>query len=153
MEFDVDVGEALRLVRVDDFLPTFFEFLFAQRPIDLEVDALAQRLRTNPLGTGNFNFMHERTRLEDDHHLDAVTLWLGENPDVLQRARGVERTNVLFGDRLGIRLAGLRANLRYDPLLGNRLRSDVLNLDGPDDRWPLLIRRILPVNRHTAQER
>ena len=42
LEFDVDVGEALRLIGVDDFLPPFLELLFTERGIDLQVDVLAQ---------------------------------------------------------------------------------------------------------------
>src|SRR5205823_9901582 len=135
------------------FLPPFFYVLSAERPIDLQVDFLAQLLRTDPLGPGNFNFMHERARLQDDHYLYAVTFRFGAKPDVFHRARGVESANVLFGERLRVGLTCLRANLRCDPRLGNRLGSHILNLDGPDDWWPLLTRRILPATRDTAQER
>ena len=41
VELDVDVGEAFRLVDVDDFLPPFFQLLFIERFVDLQVDTLA----------------------------------------------------------------------------------------------------------------
>ena len=72
------------------FLPPFFEFLFARAAVDLQVDLLAQLLRTNLLGADNFDFIDQRTGLEDDDQLDAVTLGFGENPDVLHRARLVK---------------------------------------------------------------
>ncbi len=104
------------------------------------------------VGAANFDFIDQRTRLQDDDDLHAVALGFGKNPDVLHATGGVESANVLFGERLGIRLAGLRPNLRDDPLAGNRLRPHVLNIDGPDNRRALRIGR-LPGGRRAAQKR
>ena len=139
--FDVNIGEALPLISLDDFLARLLQFILAQRTVDLERDRFSQFLGADPLGALDLDLVHERASLEHHHHLHALAFRLSKDADVLHLAGFVERLDVLFDQRFGIGLAGLGANLREHFFFRDRLRPDVLHFDRGNDRRALWLGR------------
>src|SRR5262249_2546858 len=70
-KLDAYVGESPRLINVDDFLTRLFQMLFVNRLIQSYFDFLAQSLRLDPFGAGDFDLAYNRPRLNGNDHLHA----------------------------------------------------------------------------------
>ena len=132
LQLHVDAGEAFALIKIDDVLAAFLQFLRVARRGDPELDFVAQRPGFEALGAIDLDLGHQRPRGEDDLHMDAVAPWFAKDADVLNLAGIVERADVVFHRRLGIRGADFRPHVGEDAILGHGLGADVANVDRGD---------------------
>src|SRR5262249_4450049 len=111
-KLDAYVGESPRLINVDDFLTRLFQMLFVNRLIQSYFDFLAQSLRLDPFGAGDFDLAYNRPRLNGNDHLHAVAFRLSKDSNVPNVTGFVQRFDILLHDLVCIGLANFRAHLR-----------------------------------------
>ena len=132
-ELDVHTGKTLSLVEIDDVLASFFQRLFFRGTRHLELDVSTDLFRLNTFGAIDLDFRHEHPGSDNHHYLHSICLRFPVHAHVLDRARLVKVSDIIFDCRFRIRRSHSRAQVGENPLAAHSFGSDVLNLDRLDD--------------------
>src|SRR5215831_13771688 len=133
-EFNADVVVSMPLVNFDDFLARLLECLLVNGMIELHLDHFAQSFRFDPFRAGDFDFAHDRPRLNGNDHFHPVALRLSKDSNVSNVTGFVQCLDVLHHDFVRIHLANFCAHLRQNPFFADRGGACVFHLHGADDR-------------------
>src|SRR5206468_1676416 len=81
-KLNADVVVASSLINFDNFLARFLQLLFVYRLVEFQFDFFAQSFRFDLFGSIDFDFAHDRARLDGNDHLHAVAFRLGKDANV-----------------------------------------------------------------------
>src|SRR4030095_14506884 len=89
-KLNANVIVAVALINLDHLLARFLEKLLVDRLVDFQFDFFAEPFWLDSLGSIDFDFAYDRTRLHRHGHLHPVAFRLREDANVENRARPVE---------------------------------------------------------------
>ena len=95
-KLNADIIVAASLIDLDDLLARVFQLLFVNGLVEPQFDFFAQPLRFHTLGSIDHDFAQNRTRLHGHDHLHSISLGLGKNADVLNRAGLVKCRDIVL---------------------------------------------------------
>src|SRR5262245_4450320 len=110
-EFNADIVVSVRLINFDHFFTRFLECLLVNGVVKLHFDLFAQSFRFDPFGAGDFDFAHDRPRLNGYDYFHPVALRLSKDANVFNVTGFVQRLDVLLHDFVRIHLANFCAHL------------------------------------------